>query len=995
MSHSRDRTFLGRACTLLGLALLFGATSAVAQDTGIVRGTVIALDTGQPLAGAQVTIAGTQLGTLTGPEGNFTISNAPAGEQRIRATFIGYATSTQEVVVAAGQTHDVNFQLRRDAIGLEGITVTAFGEQRVRREIGNVTSRISTDDIELPAINTFSSMLQGRAAGVTVGSSGGTVGTGARIRIRGANSVSLSNEPLIVVDGVRMDNSPMSTSIGVGGQGFSRFEDLNPEDIESIEIVKGPAAAALYGTAGANGVLQITTRRGLAGAAQWTVYTELGVLDDPTTYPANWGAWTTVDGSPTLGCTLLQQAEGVCQQDSLAVWNPIEETGAVQTGNRQRYGLNVSGGTADFQYFLSGDFSDEQGVFEVNTRQAANLRANFQGQVREDLNVAVSTGYVTNQTWLPQNDNNTLGLISGALLGNPIDGPGESRGYVLTSPENLNQMETGQNVGRLMGSLRADWQPLEWLSVSSTAGMDLVNREDEEFTPPNTIFFGAQLPTGTRQSNRINVSNYTWNAVGRASYELSPTIRASTGLSAEFTRDVFEGTYASASGLLPGTRSLLAASDNFAVSEQFADLRTVGAAIEQRLAFNDRIFLNAAIRADDDNSFGDQLDLIFYPSASASWVMSEEDWFPAADAMDMFRLRAAFGRSGLRPGFRDAILYFTPETVNVDDQNVPGFSVGGAGNPDLRPEISTEFEFGFDTGFMEDRIGLELTYFTKRSRDALVQRRLAPSLGATVTRFENIGEVRNTGFEGVLGVSLVERDRFNWNASLSGSYTENELTDLGDVEPIIFGLGGDSQRHQEGYPLGGMWGLRLIDFNVPEDGIVTPADVTLSEEEEFFGPSMPTREVALSMDFTLFDMFRISTLLDHQGGHYLNNSTRFFRCGSAFLNCREAFDPASDPEGQARSVAARMGARGAYFERADFTKLRELSLTFMVPQQQVERFGVSGMAITVSGRNLATWTDYTGFDPEVNFAGQANFSTADFLTQPPLRHWTARVSLNF
>jgi hypothetical protein len=326
--------------------------------------------------------------------------------------------------------------------------------------------------------------------------------------------------------------------------------------------------------------------------------------------------------------------------------------------------------------------------------------------------------------------------------------------------------------------------------------------------------------------------------------------------------------------------------------------------------------------------------------------------------------------------------------------NEPGFSIGGSGNPNLRPEISTEFEFGFDANLLAQRVGLELTYFNKTSRDALVQRRLSPSLGATTTRFENVGEVVNKGFEMSLNAAIVDMPNFAWSTTLSGSWTDNELTDLGDVEQIIFGLGGDTQRHEEGYPLGGYWGQRIADLTPPAEGqLVTRDDFTLTEQQ-FIGPSLPTRELALRLDMQFLGLFGVHALFDHQGGHYLNNATRFFRCGTA-ANCRELYDPSASPQRQAEALAARDNARGTFIEKADFVRFRELALTLSVPDNLVQRMGAGGARLTVSGRNLATWTDYTGLDPELNFAGQSNFSTADFLTQPPLRHFTVRLSVDF
>ena len=979
-------------------ALLFATAVCVApigaQQTGGIQGAVTATGTGQPLPSAQVSVQGTSLGALARGDGTFSITNVPPGTHTLQAQFLGYSTTTVTVQVLPGQTTNVNIALDEEAIGLEGIVVTAAGEEVRRRELGNVVGNIAPDEGELTAVSTLSELLQGRTAGVTVSAAGGTVGTGSRIRVRGSSSVSLSNDPLIVIDGIRADNSSGSSSIGVGGQEFSRFEDINPADIENIEILKGPAATAMYGTAAAAGVIQISTRRGIPGEARWNAFVEQGAAQDVQDYPDNYGGWYTDDeGQPALGCTRASQAGGLCAIDSLAVHNPLEAAGVFRTGHQQAYGLNVSGGDDDFRYYVAGGLSTNEGVVPGNQVDRVNLRGNFNTTVRDDLDLGVQTGYTTSEAWLPQNDNNTLGILSGALLGSAVDN--DARGWIAGDPPDaLLQYETGQEVDRFIGSMDVDWRPAEWLAISANAGMDNVARHDNGFLPPNTISFGT-LPSGERISNRIQVTSTTARLTARTTYGLSPTIQANTGIGGEFTREAFEATYASATGLLPGTRSLEGASDDFSVSEDFEDMRTIAGWIEQRVAWRDRVYLNLSLRADDDNSFGDRLELIWYPSMSLSWVMNEEEWFPETAAVTSLRLRTAFGQAGLRPGFRDAVLYFDPQTVNVDGSNEPGFSFGGAGNPDLRPEISTEFEIGFDAGLIGDRASLQATYFNKTSRDALVERRLAPSLGATEERFENLGEVVNQGVEFTLDARLLDRPGFQWNAGVSGSYTDNELTDLGEVEPIIFGLGGDTQRHQEGYPLGGYWGQRLAEVNPPPEGPVTEDDYSITEDQVFIGPSMPTRQISARTDIQLFGLVGVRALLDHQGGHYLNNSTRFFRCGTTGT-CRELYDAAADPVAQAEALAAlNDDARGTFIEPAAFWRLREVSVTLSAPDNVAASAGVGAIRLTLAGRNLATWTDYTGLDPEINFAGQSNFSTAEFLTQPPLRYFTARVSVDF
>src|SRR5690606_9939667 len=282
---------------------------------------------------------------------------------------------------------------------------------------------------------------------------------------------------------------------------------------------------------------------------------------------------------------------------------------------------------------------------------------------------------------------------------------------------------------------------------------------------------------------------------------------------------------------------------------------------------------------------------------------------------------------------------------------------------------------------LNERIGFELTYYNKRSRDALIFRPLAPSLGAATGqlgngqtgRFENVGSVSNTGIELLLSAQLLNRENLQWDVQGTFSRNRNELIELGEgIEPIVFGLGANTQRHTPGFPVGGYWDRRLESWSDANgDGVIQHTEIVLSDTAVFLGNPNPGREFAFTTNATLFNRVRLNVMLDGKSDYVLNNSTRFFRCASAFVNCREAFDPTAPLEDQARAIAAR-SSRGVYFEDASFIKLREVALTFMVPQRWVQAARLEGLSITFAGRNLHTWTDYTGFDPEVNFAGGSN-----------------------
>ncbi len=999
---------LGITLTLVGMILL-AVPPAWAQEPGTIQGRVVNAVTGAPLPGTQVVIAGTSRGALAGRDGTYVLRSVPPGTLELRATRIGYGSVTESVTVSAGGTASVDFLLREVAIEIEGVVVSAIGQRQLRREIGNSVATLRMDDIETGPVNTIQELLSGRAAGVTVRQGGGTTGQTHRIRIRGANSASLSNEPLIVIDGIRVSNiGPQFTSTSSDGQTASRLNDLDPEHIESIEILKGPAAAALYGTAGANGVIQIRTRRGEAGQLRWRVYSEYGTVEEESDFPESVRAF---DGSTLcpLAFSDASQAEGNCTPTRFERFDVLGDprTTPFRSGRRQQSGVSASGGSSRATFFISVDDEREDGVYRSNELDRTNVRANFRGQLTDRLDVSGSSGFVVTRLTLPQNDNNAFSMILNGLLGEtalPEDDPCGIYRLGLC-PDEVETRREASDTDRFVGSLSADWRALDWLTINGTAGVDYIGQHDHTLQEAGTRYaiFGSPFAEGFRESHRIQ--NWTYSALtsAQASYALSPDVQLTSSAGVNLNHSILRRTQGFGAGLLGGTSSLAGTSSLFSVTEQNQEIVTLGGFLRQQVSYRDRLFVSGSVRGDDDSAFGEAFDLIIYPAAQVAWVASEEDFFPRLPGLSQLRLRAAFGESGLRPGFRQAQTFFTAQSVALSGTDVSAITVGGTGNPELKPERTREWELGFDLGLFQDRVGLETTVYRKTSRDALVSRRLAPSLGLSESQFVNLASVENEGLEATLRSTLLDRRHLRLAVDLNASWNSNEVLGLGEgVDDIVFGVGGDSQRHTEGHSLGSYFTRRIVSYDDADgNGILTPDEVELTDEPEFVGHSLPTRQVAVSPTLTLLGHVRLSAHFEHQGGHRLNNHTRFFRCGTSvgFFRCDEAFDPETPVEDQLPTAAWFAGAsREGFMEKADFWKLRELALTLTLPPDWAGRYtrgALSGADLTISGRNLATWTDYSGVDPEMNNSGPANFATADFFTQAPVRYWTARVSVTF
>ena len=985
-------------------AIVMALTAAqVNGQTGSVNGRVLDAVSKTPIVSAQVQVVGTTRGAVTGDDGTFRIPNLRVGTYNLRALRLGFHADSKTVTVGDGATADVQFDLSPVAVSLEDVVTTATGETARKREIGSNVSTLQPKQENLATAQSVSQLISARVPGVNVAGSGGTVGSGSRIRIRGANSISLTNEPLVIIDGIRFgtaigqDNTSGATSIGVGGQVPSRINDINPEDIQSIEILKGPAAAAQYGTAAANGVLQITTKRGRIGKPRWNVFVEGGTIRDVTNYPPNFAqVGVTSAGKATTACTLDNQTRGLCtpKPDSLVSFSPLAAADPIINGHRGAYGASVAGGTDAISYYVSGNYDRQQGVVEVSQEQRAGGRANLNVQLRDNWNLQIGTSYLADHLRLPQNDNNTLGLISAALLGRAFDDA--SHGYLNNQvPQALYAINTRQDVQRFENTINTSWQPLSWLTGTVVTGLDYLDRYDNEVVPPNMVTFGS-LPDGQRTSNPYKIYNYSASTTLSAKFNLFSGLVSTTKASGSFNKELIKGTRAFGAKLVAGTTSLSGTTARFAVGETNTDNKTVSELFSEDLAFRDRLYLSGALRNDKNSAFGKDFGSIVYPSVALSWVVNEESFFPKNNLFNSLRLRAAVGKSGQKPNFRDAITFFNAQTVTQGTTDVAGILVGGTGNPDLKPEKSKETELGFDAGFFGERIGFELTHYNKRTDDLLVAVPLAPSLGLTTTQFQNLGSVKNTGWEYVINAKVIDLDPIGFDFSVAGSTNNNELLSLGLLPtgaPVPTIVVNTQQVHHVGYAPGSYFqkGITFSDAN--GDGIISRSEVKLTDTAVYLGNPLPRRQVTVTPNLRIFSWLQISALFDHKGGYKLFNNTRRFRC--SFNNCQEAYDKTMPLADQAANIAIPLGTDAGYIEDGTFTKLRELSFTLKAPSSFAQAMRASAVSFTIAGRNLKTWTDYTGFDPEILSSPGANFGTSDFLTLPPTRNWTARVNVSF
>jgi len=512
---------------------------AIAQGTTTITGVVREEGTGRPVPNARVTVVGTGIMVPTKDDGTYVIRGAPSGAQEVRVLALGHVTQKLPVTVPAGGSATLDFSLPVTAIQLEQVVTTATGEQR-KTEVGNDIPRLNAPQtVETKPVTNITDLLNARAPGVEV-LAGTMTGTGQRIRIRGVNSLSLSNDPIVIIDGIRMESATGSSSIGIGGSNPSRLSDIDPNQIESVEVVKGPSASTLYGTDAANGVIVITTKRGRVGAAHWDTYLQRGRISDHSTYPT---AYTLFGHSPqgalrttALGnCSLPNVSLGTCILDSVAALNIFAEKDLtpLHPAYQEEYGAGVSGGSETLRYFLQGNYAGEQGVYRVpdfeiqrllakngsipgeQLRPNALTRATFRGNVNLELSpladVAVSTVFISSSQRLPQTENNTTGLTSSAY-GGPgyrtngfISGTTLFRqGYRAFTPGDMFQETVGQDINRFIGSLSPNWRPLSWLTTRGNFGIDFINRVDSDLCREGQCSDFGSSRLGFKYNNRMN-----------------------------------------------------------------------------------------------------------------------------------------------------------------------------------------------------------------------------------------------------------------------------------------------------------------------------------------------------------------------------------------------------------------------------------------------------------------------------------------------------------
>ncbi len=967
-----------RAWCAVGLLLAAPMAVSAQAATGTVRGKVTEASSGRGLADAQIQVVGTRVGTLSQATGEYVLTAVPVGARVIQIRRIGFQPVNRTIQVLAGATVTVDAALSVSAINLSEVVVTGTASPTEKRRVGTSIATVDSTVVSKAQAVTVDQALQGKIAGAQISqNSGGPGGGGISVRLRGTNSFIAGSDPLYIIDGVIVDNgSAQLADLGGRSNPQNRLADINPADIDRIEIIRGAAAAALYGSRANNGVVQIFTKRGLIGKPRVTFSSRIASNELREQQPFNFYPFD-VNGNPIARFNL---------QDDIFRRSPTYEQN-----------LTIEGGNDQTRYFVSVNSTEDQGIIRSTESRRQGARLNLQQQLSSTLIANVSTNFINTrnqfQAFGEQNDYGIMGSLFFAPTQTdfrPVNGIFPLPPALGTNPLlAIARIRNPQTINRFIGSAKLTWTPVPKLLVDYTAGLDNSAFEQRQFIPRGAVLGTGPLSTGQSQSvyqntrvlNQDLVSSYSWNP--GSDFEWKTT----AGLN--YTQQTINLTQSGANGLAPVGELVNAGSIKFG-TQLITQLRTLGFFGQQELAAWNKLFLTAAIRYDASSTFAPAERWQAFPKLSASYVLRENE----PGLLNSVRLRSALGWAGSQPGANNAysqyVLY-----GNTAFGGRPGFQNDITfGNEALKNERAREWEVGTEIGALGGKVGLEATYYDRLVSDLLFFRPLPTSTGFS-RQFSPIGTMSNKGVELLVRTVNLDRPNLRWESTVTYTRNRNNVESLDILD--FQSAGGYPNRIRSGEPVGVFYGsyaarncvtgALLVDSlgryrrsnQTADMGATLAARRAISggtcndSLNAVIGDPNPSWLGSLLNEFTIGKKLRIRGLLDGSfGNDILNLSTRAQNAGIA-SNSKE-YERELLPYGDPRKLAPNFNGRTQgifeyWIEDGSFVKLRELSASYTVDWAPVKKLFRDGIDLTVSGRNLWVWTKYTGYDPEVSVFG--------------------------
>jgi TonB-linked SusC/RagA family outer membrane protein len=1048
---------------------------------------------GTAIVGAQVLIEAAGAQAVTDNTGKYTLlvpaARVTGGVLYVTVRRIGYRAQTIGVTPVPGGSVTQNFTMGSDPFQLEEVVVTGQGLTQTREKIGGTISTVDARDIEQSKELNITAALAGKAPNVQITKTSGEPGAGTFIQIRGAKTLQ-NTQPLFVVDGQPIDNSSRGIEGSTGGtQVENRAMDINPADIQSVEILKG-AAATIYGSRAANGVILITTKSGQRGATHASL-TSTYTFDNVTAMQplqTQWGQGfdRAAQGGTGNSNPSASQSWGPPLAEATPVYDHASEL--FRQGHEFDNTMTLSGGTEQTTYYLSLGYTNDLGTFKTNSAyRRISTRLKGSHDFRSNLTVGGNFAYTESNGDMVQQGSNISGVLLGALRTPPefnnwpyLDPTnGLHRSYRYPNPTKL---ATGRgydnpfwvmyadtntsNVDRTFGNINANYDPLPWLNIKYQLGADFSNDQRLTLFPKSS----SAYPNGRLLRAELVTRNFDHSLLATVQRTMSDNFAWSLTLGQNLNQQEYRSYTVDGNNLIFGTTELDFTIDR-TPNEYFYKVRTDGYFAHATGDLAQQLYLAGDLRYDGSNTFGGSINeatgkpnsnRFVYPGASAVWEFTHDVKLPV---INFGKLRAAYGVSGRQPpvfsnvsafqtgSFRDGWLDIGLNSIYQGNDGV--FSQGTLGNTGIKPEKTTEFEGGVDLQFFDNKAALGVTYYRDKTTDAILQLPVAPSTGY-FTQYANGAQIRNWGWEATLDLRPVETRNFGWTVNAQWAKNKSMVDTLLGAD--IVGLNGFTDPYSaviKGQPYGVLYGYDVVRFGrgsiVDTDGdgapdlnidtaypnaqagnifIASDGYPVADPESRIIGDPNPKWTGSIRNTFTLYGKVRVSALIDVKHGGDMWNGTKgalfyfgthastapmhgagedyVFGCGNWVMgDVITCSDPQGvDGPGKGMSVplnwdtwnvggigSSFTGWTSAFIEDAGFVKLRDVSVAFTLTPPWLNQFGFDALDVTVSGRNLQTWTSYTGIDPESNLTGQSNGRGIEYFNNPQIRTFALTFTL--
>lgn len=958
---------------LLSLLFFLGAATGLLAQNRTITGTVKDKESNEPMIGANILVKGTSNGTATDIDGRFSLE-IPAGQGLVlEVSSTGYLTT--EVAIGASNTMDILLEV--DAETLEEVVVIGYGEVKKSNVTGAIVS-VKTEDLKkVPTTNVMES-LQGKLPGVDITRSSGAAGAGINVVVRGNRSLSASNAPLFIVDGIQ----------------YNSIQDLNPNDIQSMEVLKDAASTAIFGSRGANGVILVTTKKGAAGKTRISFNSYAGV-SQVTGYPnvftpqeyANFrreanrstGKWASAaDDSKIFNAYELDRI----QNNGGAIWPEL----FLRDGSQQEYQLGIATGIGKSSIYLSGNYFKEQGLFNMDDLGRYTFRFNMDHALSDKLKIGTQNQFIyydLNARRDPLNIANKINpLLEPYENGSLVVYPNNGKDINPLSDEVADNYENNTRTTRIFTSAYLEYKPVSGLNLRSNLGFTLANGRNGIYRAAATVDRNGSAPEAFYRTD--NSVNLTWENIANYGRDFGDHSLSVTGVTSLITNrnEVQEAL---------GRNQLLSYQLFYALGNSTQEVGIYSNYQESALVsftgrlqydFKDKYILMVTGRQDGSSKLAEGNKWAFFPSASLAWRIKEENFLSGTDWLSNLKLRASFGIAG-----SDAVSPYSSESslaripFSYDEKLTPGYTFAQKiGNPNLKWELSTTYNLGLDFGILNNRLFGSVDLYDTRTSDLLLDRFLPLTSGVGYIT-ENIGKTRNRGVEVALTAVVADKKNFQWNAGITWFANKEEIVELAtganDIANGWF-IGQPTQAYYDFEKIG-IWQSNEVDEatkykQAPGDIRVKDQNgdgvIDANNDRIIIGSNRPKWSGNLTSDFKILNFDFSFQVFARIGQKFQYEYASVYDPAGVENSLQHDFwTPENASNDYPRPNASRSRIGTLYFtsltyEDGSFIKLRGMTLGYTIPEKVLSRFGVSSLRLYVNGRNLLVSSKIKDYDPE-------------------------------